>query len=421
MRNSLLSFLCALCGYSSLLAGDWPAWRGPHMDGHSPEKTFPLQWSDTENVQWKVPLPDQGNSTPIILGSRIFLTQATQKGHKRATICFDRRDGKQLWEQTIDFAGDEPTHETNFYCSASPATDGERVVVWHGSAGVFCYDLDGKEVWRRDLGPCRHIWGNGSSPAIFGNLVFINFGPGARTFLVALDKKSGAEAWKVDEPGGKFGADDPGSWIGSWSTPIPVTLGGRDELILSWPGVVKSFNPKTGEVLWFSTGLAKDKQDVDQLVYTSPLVNQDVIVAMAGYAGPALAIRPGGSGDVSTTHRLWRNPSAVQRIGSGVLVGEHIFMLNEPGTLQCIEWKTGKNLWTERLTTSTWGSLVHAGGRIYVTNRDGSTVVLAAQPKLEILSRNPLKETTQASLAMSDGQIFIRTFKHLWCIGTAKK
>jgi hypothetical protein len=154
----------------------------------------------------------------------------------------------------------------------------------------------------------------------------------------------------------------------------------------------------------------------DRLVYTSPLVTPEVIVAMGGYGGPAMGIRTGGSGDVTETHRSWRHATAPQRIGSGAVIGEHVYILNEPGTFQCIEWRTGKILGTERLTTSTWGSLVHAGDRLYITNRDGETFVLAAKPQLEILSRNPLDETTQASIAVSEGELFLRTFKHLWCI-----
>jgi outer membrane protein assembly factor BamB len=195
---------------------------------------------------------------------------------------------------------------------------------------------------------------------------------------------------------------------------------GRDELIQTWPGVVKSYDPRTGRLLWLCEGLGKDNAP-DRLVYTSPLVTPDVVVAMAGFGGPAIGVRTGGSGDVTATHRLWRQPGAPQRIGSGVIVGEHVYVVDEPGTFRCIEWKTGKTLWTERLTSSTWGSLVRAGDRLYVTNKDGETFVLAARPAFEVLARNPLKETTQASVAVSDGEIFIRTFKHLWCIGDSAR
>jgi outer membrane protein assembly factor BamB len=397
-------------------AANWPAWRGPEGTGQCPEADLPIHWSATENVRWKIPLPDRGNSTPVIWGDCIFLTQATDRGRKRSTLCLHRRDGRTLWERTVEYGEREPTHETNYYCSASAVTDGQHVVVSHGSAGVFCYDLDGRELWRRDLGVCHHIWGNAASPVIFGDLVLLNFGPGERTFLTALAKATGRDVWKIDEPGGRLGDKGQAEWVGSWSTPVVARIHGRDELIQTWPGVVTSYDPRTGRVLWLCEGLGKDNAP-DRLVYTSPLVTPEVVVAMGGFGGPAIGVRTGGTGDVTATHRLWRQPSAPQRIGSGVIVGDHVYVVDEPGTFRCIDWKTGKTLWAERLTTNTWGSLVHAGDRLYVTNKDGETFVLAAKPTFEVLARNPLKETTQASVAVSDGEIFIRTFKHLWCIG----
>jgi outer membrane protein assembly factor BamB len=397
-------------------ADNWPAWRGPDGNGQCRERNLPLKWSATENVRWKVPLPGPGNSTPIVWGSRIFLTQATEGGRKRSLMCLDREDGKLLWRQTSEYNDPEPTHPTNPYCSGSPVTDGERVVVSFGSAGLDCYDFEGKRLWHRDLGKCLHIWGNAASPVIYGDLVLLNFGPGERTFLVAVDKRTGREVWRAEEPGGKLGDKGPVEWIGSWSTPAVASLNGRDELIVSWPRVLKSYSPRTGSLLWSSGGLEKDKGQ-GELVYTSPLVSDEAIVSMGGFGGPILAVRTGGAGDVTQTHRLWRLPAGPQRIGSGVILGQHIYMVNTPGTFQCFELKTGKSLWTERVSSEVWGSLVHADGRLYVTNLEGETVVLAAKPTFEILGRNPLKERTLASIAVSDGAIFIRTYKQLWCIG----
>jgi len=398
------------------LADNWPAWRGPEASGHCKDRNLPLKWSPSEKVRWKVPLPAPGNSTPIVWGDRIFLTQATDNGKQRSLWCLDRRDGKLLWQRTIAYPQREPTHETNPYCSASPATDGQRVVVSFGSAGLACYDFEGKQLWHRELGECRHIWGNAASPVLFDNLVFLNFGPGERTFLLAVDRETGKDVWKAEEPDGKFGDKGAAEWIGSWSTPVVANLNGREELIMSWPGAVKSYHPRTGELLWFCKGLDKDKGQ-GRLVYTSPLVSPQVIVAMAGFGGPYLAIKSGGTGDVTESHRLWRVPSGPQRIGSGVILGQHLYMLNTPGTLQCFELATGKSLWTERAATETWGSLVCADGRLYVTSLEGETVVLAAKPVFEVLSRNSLKERTLASIAVSEGAIFLRTYKHLWCIG----
>ncbi|MDB5306257.1 MAG: hypothetical protein JWO38_459 [Gemmataceae bacterium] len=394
-------------------AENWPAWRGPTGQGVSTEKDLPVRWSATENVKWKVPLPDTGNSTPVVWGDKIFLTQATDKGKKRALWCLARKDGAKLWEKTVEYTAAEPKHDTNTYCAASPATDGERVVVSHGSAGVYCYDLAGTELWHRDLGPCHHIWGNASSPVLYKNLVFLNFGPNEKTFLVAMNKADGKDVWRADEVGKKAG-----EFFGSWSTPVVADVKGRTELVMSWPGVVKGYNPDTGQVLWSCRGLEKDGA-VDRLAYTSPLVSADGIVAMAGYGGPSIGIKPGGTGDVTDTHRLWRVAKNPQRIGSGVIVEGYVYTVNEPGVV-CLELKTGKEVWDQPIPGGSWSSIVLVEGRLYVVGQQGETFVIAAKPELEVIARNPLKETTRASVVPSDGDFLIRTYKHLWCIGGKK-
>ncbi len=426
----LAAVLLALSTQYSVLstparADNWPAWRGPTGQGHSAETDLPVKWSATENVKWKVPLPDEGNSTPVVWGDRVFVTQATGKttwppkggggpatAESRMLLCFRRSDGKELWRKEVTYKEPESTHPTNPFCSASPATDGERVIVSHGSAGVFCYDLGGRELWRRDLGKCEHIWGNAASPVIYKNLVILNFGPGPRTFLVALDKQTGREVWKVEEKGSK-----PQEYYGSWSTPVIAEVKGRTELVMSWPGAVKAYHPDTGELLWTCRGLEKDGAK-DRLTYTSPLVGDDVVVAMAGFGGAAIGVKTGGKGDVTETHRLWRVAKNPQRIGSGVIVGDYVYATDEPG-LRCLELKTGKTVWEERVNGGIWSSIVHAGGRLYVVSQTGETVVFAPKPEFELIARNPLNETTRASIAVSDGELFIRTYKHLWCI--AKK
>ncbi len=181
-------------------AANWPAWHGPSGSGVTPETDLPVRWSATENVRWKVPLPDRGNSSPIVWRNRVFITQAIEKENHLTVMCLNRADGRVLWQSTVTRSEKDPTHETNPYASASPVTDGERVIAWFGSAGIYCYDLNGKELWRRDLGKQSHQWGYAASPIIYGDLCFLNFGPGERTFLIALDKKTGKTVWKVDVP-----------------------------------------------------------------------------------------------------------------------------------------------------------------------------------------------------------------------------
>jgi outer membrane protein assembly factor BamB len=411
MRNLWIGSALLLVLPAGLPAENWPGWRGPHGDGHSAEKEAPLTWGPKENIRWKVPLPGPGNSSPIVWGKRVFVTQALDGG-RRAVLCFDRADGKELWRGEVTYEGKEPSHNTNPYCSATPVTDGERVIASHGSAGLVCYDMDGKELWRHDTGKQFHIWGNASSPILYGDLVILWCGPGERQFLLAVDKKTGKKVWRHDEPGGDFGKNSK-KWIGSWSTPIVRNINGREELILSVPEKVKGFDPKTGKELWSCDGLGK-------LVYGSPVCTDDgIVIALSGFHGPGLAVRAGGNGDVTKTHRLWRQAKGIpQRIGSPVIVGKYAYLIDEPGTGRCFEPATGKDLWEgRRVTGATWGTPVYVAGRLYVTNVRGETVVFEPSPEYKQLARNRLGEMTRASLAVSDGELFLRTYKHLWCIG----
>jgi outer membrane protein assembly factor BamB len=376
-----------------------------------------MEWSATKNVKWKVALPERGNSSPVVWGDRVFVTQAIKEEGRRTLMCFDRREGKLLWQKGVVYKEKELTHGTNPYCSASPVTDGERVIVSHASAGLFCYDFEGKELWRRVLGPQKHIWGNGASPVIHKNLCILNHGPGESTFLVALDKTNGTQKWRHDEPGGHSGGKKEGEnsqWRGSWATPILIKVKGKNQLVMSYPGRVAAFDPLAGRELWTCRGL-------NPLVYTSPLYSEGIVVAMGGYGGTAMATRVGEKGDVTATHQLWTRPKEKQRIGSGVIQEGHIYILNEPGIAQCIGLKTGKVIWEEKLKgkgsrSRSWSSMVLADGKIYATNQSADSFVLKASPKFELLGTNSLGEMTQSSMAISNGEIFIRTYKHLWCI-----
>jgi outer membrane protein assembly factor BamB len=412
-RLHLCPVTATVCVFASVaVAENWPAWRGASGFGITGETNLPLRWSKTENVRWKVALPGPGSSTPIVWGNRVCLTQAEEKGKRRSTLCFDRKDGTRLWGETVEYPEREPTHGDNTYCSASPVTDGERIIVSHGSAGVFCYDLDGHKQWQYDVGKLYHIWGNASSPVIHGDLCLLNCGPGERTFLLALNKRTGTKVWQVDVPDGQESGDAK-SWIGSWSTPVVANVDGRDQVLVSFPERLRGYDPKTGDELWSCAGLGR-------LVYTSPLVGEGAAVAMGGFNGPAIGVRLGGAkGDVTESHRLWRRDREQQRIGSGVITGGHVYVLNEPGIAECMELESGTTVWKERLGSASWSSMLLSGDRLYVLNRAGSCFVIRAATKFEPLAQNDLGEHTQASLAPSGGELFIRTYKHLWCITAA--
>lgn len=416
---------------STACAADWPAWRGPLGDGISGEKNLPEKWSATENVKWRVPLPEAGNSTPVVWGERVFVTQAV--GERRTLMCFGRADGRLLWQAGIEAKEKEPTHGTNPYCSASPVTDGGRVIVSFASEGLFCYDFSGKELWQRtDLGRQNHIWGHAASPVIYKGLCFLNFGPGENTCLLAVDKLTGKTVWKNDEPGGDSGepkpapADAPadakpagrGNWAGSWTTPVIIHEGGRDSLVMAWPGRVCSLDPATGGERWSCRGL-------NPLVYASPLEQDGIVVAMGGFGGMALAVRTGGAGDVTETQRLWHQPRSPQRIGSGVVHEGRIYIHDDPGLAMCLDLQTGATLWHERLqgpgkTGTNWSSVLLSEGKCYTITQGGDCFVFKADAKFELIAVNSLGERSNSSIVPSDGELFIRTHQALYCIGAKK-
>ena len=421
-------------------AANWPALRGRNGNGICEEKTLPLHWSTNQNVCWHVPLPDRGNSTPIIWGNRLFVTQALANPSRRTLMCLDPRDGKLIWQKGPLWTGGDPTHEDNPQCTPSPVTDGRRVIAWFGSAGVFCYDFEGHELWRRDLGRQSHTWGYAASPALHGELCFLNFGPGARSFVIALDKRTGKTVWRHDAP--TIGADAkwedfggessytnrPGALsvsevAGSWATPLVVRTQHQDELVVAFALRLMAFAPKTGELLWTCTG-------PNIGVYSSPFFGDGIVgLNASGLRNVTLAVRPGGRGDVTETHRLWIKDPGMSKacLGAGVIFRGHIFQVNGQGFAQCLELNTGKIIWDERLTgtgarNSSWSSPVLAGDRLYVPNRNADVFVLRASPRFECLATNSIgSEVMNASLAVSDGDIFIRTHSQLWCISERRK
>ncbi len=436
MQRIIAMLILLSLGNLASRADDWPAWRGPNGQGYCAEKNLPLKWSAKENVKWKVTLADPGNSTPVIWGDKIFLTQASKAGAVRSLLCFARADGKLLWQKDVEYSHKEQNWGGITWTNASAAVDDKRVVVSFASAGMYCYDHDGKELWKRtDLGHWEHGFGNGASPVLYENLVILWCGPnahpgkdekvdnakgkkatkGARNVLLAVDKNTGKTVWENDEK------------HGSWSTPLIVKVNGQDQLLLGYgpdaknkpdpdTNYLKGFDPKTGKELWFCRGL-------NSFVYTSPLFANGVAVQMSGYGGSALAVKLGGSGDI-TKERLWLHPKNIQRVGSGMIIGDHVYMVDENGTPRCYELTSGKELWevATRPAGMTWGSMVHADGRLYIFMRQGETLVLNASPKYEVLAVNRLDkgEQTNASVAISNGEIFLRTFNNLWCIAEKK-
>jgi outer membrane protein assembly factor BamB len=412
-HRALTICLAILTPLAATRAGDWSQFRGPEGRGVADEEDVPVQWGRNEQVVWRFALPGPGNSSPIVSNGRVFVTCAADEGRTRSLYSLDGKTGELAWVKSVRYEQPEKTHKTNPQCAATPAADGERVVVWHGSAGLICYDFAGDERWKADLGPAGHMWGTGSSPLIQGDRVYLNFGPGTRSFVVALDLSSGDELWRTEEPGG-----DDDKYIGSWSTPVVAEIDGRTQLVCSMPNRVVGYDPATGDILWTLGGLSGPGGD---LMYTSPLIAGDRAVVMAGFHGPAVGFKLGGTGDVTERNLLWKTSGPQpQRIGSGAIVGGHVYMANaDAGTAQCLDLETGEVLWEERLGSggAFWATTVLAGGNLYATNQRGTTIVFRPDPeKLDVIAVNELGEPSNATPAFADGRVYLRTDEALYCI-----
>lgn len=383
---------------------DWPQWRGPRGDGSSTEKVVPTKWSATENVYWKVEVAGGGHSSPIVVGDKVFLTTALEKEQKRVLICFDRRSGKQLWSTVVLSAPLEGKHQLNSYASATPACDGERVFVSFlekPKIELACYDLNGREIWRKSPGEFHSVHGFCSSPVIYKDLVILNCDQDAEAWIVAYDRKTGEERWRTDRP----------NRTRSYCTPLIAELAGKTQMVLSGSKSVASYDPETGKQFWVTDG--PTEQFVASLVHT-----QGMLFVTGGFPQlHVLGIDPSGSGNVTKTHIRWRDHRGVSYVPSPVAYDQWFFIVSDGGVGSCFDAKTGKILWKERLGRHHSSSAVCAGGNVYFLDDDGTTHVLKAGPTFEMISENALGENAYASPAISQGQIFIRTAQHLWCIG----
>ncbi len=419
LATSLTLMLVLQQSAAGIAGSEWPAFRGENGTGLSTAKDVPTEWSADSNVAWKTAVEGNCNGSPVVSAGHVFVTSADKEGKERRLHCLDAASGKQLWVQTVSFDKVLPTHETNLYAGTTPAADGKRVVVWHASAGLYCYDFAGKELWNRQLGEFRHLWGYGTSPVIHDGKVILHTGPGKSVFIIALNPENGETLWKFDEPvegDGEHNAEK--KYMGSWSTPVIVELNGKQTVVCSMSTRVVGLDPKSGKLQWSCEGLRGDRGD---LCYTSPVIAGDICVAMGGYQGPAIGFRMQGEGDITATGTLWRKTEGnPQRIGSAVVVDGLLYQVNAgPNTIQCIDPATGELKWQARSPggAAFWSSIVVADGLLYSTDQKGGTLVFRPNAeKLERVAMNKLDEPTNSTPAIVDGQVFIRTFGNVYCI-----
>jgi outer membrane protein assembly factor BamB len=339
-------------------------------------------------------------------------------------MAFDRLSGSLRWQQGVEYALPDPHHASNPHCAASPVTDGQRVVVSHGSAGVMAYDLSGALLWRTDLGKQSHDWGQGSSPVLHGETVIVYHGPGEFSALYGLDARTGKTKWttplKEAHPAERFDgfAGKNNGMIGTFCTPLVLSVGGRDEVILPVVNKLRSFSPEDGHEWWSADGM-------NPLVYGSATYGEGRLVAIGGFFGSTISIAPGGTGDRTAERKFYDRRAKRHSIGSPIIKDGYIYLAVTDGFAQCHELATGKQVWEERLPASgasgqIWSSMVLSGDKLYVVNQSGDTLILRASPRFEIIATNPLGELSNSTPAFSDGEIFLRTQAALYCIRETK-
>ncbi len=424
----LVNLVCA----SAVAAEDWPGWRGPRGDGTSEEKNVPLEWSATKNVRWKTPIAGSGHSSSIVFGDRVFVTSSVDKQPAgkdneadRVLLALDRRDGKVVWEKTVVTAKWEGKHPHNSRSSATPATDGKYVYVAfldYPKMVVVCYDFDGKEIWRQSPGTLKSVHGFCTSPVLHKDLVILNGDqddPSA--YLVALDKKTGKEVWRVSRAHPK---DKKG--IRSYCTPLLVRTAKEPEvtqLVLSGNRMVTGYNADTGELLWVNYG--PTEQFVASLVY-----HDDVLCLSTGFPEyHIMGFSPHGHGDITKTeHVLWhipdvaKNPKNAAYVTSPIAVDGLFYICTDTGVLNCVEAKTGKRLYQEKLGKHHYCSPVLVEGNLLFFDDDpGVCWVVKPGRTFELVRKNDLGEKCFSSPAVAHGQLFVRTENHLWCIGADKE
>jgi outer membrane protein assembly factor BamB len=383
----------------------WPRWRGPSGQGLAAGSGYVDRWSATQNVVWKAAIPGAGNSSPIVWRDRIFLTMARDGGRRLSVIAYNRTDGAQLWEAVAPNGPSDRPHPKNGFASATPATDGERLYVSFGSRGLFAFDLNGKLLWQRALGPIDNYHGAAGSPLLYRNRVILyqdHYGGG---FIAAFDTRTGEQVWRTARQ----------QSVG-WGTPVAVRVGDHDEIVVNGQSRVIAYHPETGAELWRCNGMGFE-------VIPTPVVGYGLVFCSSGRAGPTLAIRPGGKGDVTSSHLSWSTPRGSPFVPSPLLYNDQLYTVNDMASIvTSFEAGTGKVLWQGRLGVAQRegfsASPVGVDGKVFFTNDQGETFVLKAGPAFELLHVNQIGERTLASPALVDGKWYIRTDQHLFAIGS---
>lgn len=431
-----------------LIADNWGHWRGPTGNSVATSGNPPVQWSETQNVKWKVEIPGKGSGSPVVWGNQVFVVTAVRadgssepnagagRGQRRGgppsqrgpqgrrgrgsrgggaltklqfkLLCFNREDGKLIWEQTaIEATPHQATHSTNGFSSASPCTDGQHVYAHFGSRGLYCYTMDGQLVWKRnDFGKMntRNDFGEGSSPTLAGDMILVPWDHEGPSFLYALDKLTGKTVWKTER-------DEPSCW----ATPLVIDHGGSKQVVMNGQTCARAYDLESGKELWRCGGQTERP-------VASAVASDGLVFVGSGFRGSFLAaFRPGGQGDIEGSRSVaWTVDRDTPDIASPLLSGGRLYYhKGKSGLLSCVDAATGKPHYTaSRIDgiNSTYASPIAAGGHVYLTGRSGTTVVIEDADVLKVVANNSVGETVDATPAPVDDELFIRGERHLFCI-----
>lgn len=391
-------------------ADRWPGWRGRNSAGIASAGSPAIRFGAEEGFRWKVNVPGQGNSSPVVWGDFVLLTSALDHTDPATLVilAYRRADGELLWQVEAGKARG-PTNIKNGYASATVATDGQRIFAFFGSTGLSCHDFSGKPLWEAKLGDLSHIYGTASSPVLYGDMVIQLCDCDEDSYIAAFDRRSGDEVWRTPRPS-----------HGSWSTPVAVEVevdgARRTELVVNGSdngtgrdGMVIAYHPDDGRELWRVRG-------TKQLVVPTAVFSNGLVYSLSGRNGPIMAIRLGGSGDVTDTRVVWSIRSGGPYIPTGVAYRNRLYVVRDHNEVACYNAGCGEQVWTARLRGEFTASPVAADGRIYATNERGRVYVFRASDSFDLLAENDLDERCLTTPAIASGELFIRTESHLYCI-----
>lgn len=423
MHTALLAFSLCLAIADGVAPEDtWPQWRGPAGNSVAPGRGLPTKWNTTDNLVWKTSLPGWGNSTPAIWKDTIFVTTQIED-RDLLLLCLDRRTGKITWQHQIGQGtprrkgptGDGRFHDENNMASPSPVTDGKHVWAHFGTGDLVCYDFAGNKIWSKNLtersGPYTIWWGHANSPVLVGDLLISvcmqDPKGGGQSYIIAHDKETGKERWFVTRDTGATA--EPAD---AYTTPILYQHEGRTDLIVFGGNVLDAYDPATGKQLWRCRAFNGNR------VISGPTLAGDMVYAVEGMRGPLVAVRAGGSGEVSET---WKYTGATPDAASPVVANGLIFLATNPGIAACVDAENGKELWKQRLGNGFRATPLVADGKVHFFSKEGKVTVVEAAREYKVIAQTELGEEVVASPAAAGGDLFIRTKLHLYRIGTKSR